>query len=92
MGGIIFWVKKILDKKFEDAKTDLSNLNNNLMSAISQTNTNISNLNAAFSTFSQKNAQNQNQNQHIHIYNVPEIIKTNPEEIKEAAKQNESPK
>lgn len=90
MGGIIFWVKKILDKKFEDAKADLSNLNNNLMSAISQTNTNISNLNAAFGTFSQKNAQNQNQ--HINIYNVHDVIKTTPEEIKEAVKQNESPR
>jgi len=88
VGGIIYWVKIVLEKKFEDTKTDLGNLNKNLMSAISQTNIGISNLNAAFNTFSLKNAQNQNQ--HIHIYNVPEVIKTNPEEIKDVVKQNES--
>lgn len=88
VGVIIFWLKKFLEKEFDDAKTNLNNINNNFISAINQINTNISNLNTSINnTSSQNNAHNQN---HIHIYNVPEVIKTNPEEIKETTKQNES--
>ncbi len=85
VGAIIFWLKKFLEKEFDDAKTNLNNINNNFISSINQINTNVSNLNGSINSFSLKNAQNQNQ--HINIYNVPEVIKTNPEEIKEAAKQ-----
>lgn len=88
VGAIIFWLKKFIEKEFDDAKTNLNNINNNFISAINKIETNISNLNASINTISQKNAQNQNQ--HIHIYSVPEVIKTNPEEIKETTKQNES--
>lgn len=89
VGAIIIWVKKVLEKEFEDLNTGLNNQNNNIISAINQINTNISNLNTTLNNFSKNDAHNQN---HINIYIPPERVKTTPEELKEAAKQNESPR
>lgn len=67
---VLIWLKKSMNGEFDAVKTNLNNLNDNL----NQVNTNVSNFH--------KNDQNQN----IHIYNIPEVIKTNLEEIQEDSK------
>lgn len=84
MSVILIWLKRFLGGEFDDVKTNLNNSNK----ILTQINSNISNLNVNLNTQYQKNAQSQHQ--HIHLYNVPEVIKTKPEEIEEEFIQNES--
>ena len=81
---VLIWLKRFLSGEFDDVKTNLNNSNK----ILNKIDSDISNLNININTHLQKNAQSQSS--HIHLHHMPDVIKTMPEEIKEASNQNES--
>ena len=82
---LIYWIKRSMDKGMDEVKTSLTNINNNISTAVTlfNINNNLSNINTNVTKISERVSSTQVVN--VHQYQPPERIKPEekPEEVED---------